>query len=211
MFISVLQQEVMIDGAPAFHWRVTRGPVAIIVAIFRLSADATAGQARLPGLDNRLVDPFQAPADTKAIVFLFLSVDCPISNRYAPEIRRLYDTFAKNGVLFWLIYPNPAESSEAIRNHLKAFAYPARALRDPAQALIRLAKATVTPEAAVFDRRGTLVYRGRIDDRYVNVGLQRPAPTTHDLEEALAATVAGRPVPRPATQAVGCFIADFLR
>jgi hypothetical protein len=58
---------------------------------------------------------------------------------------------------------------------------------------------------------GRVVYRGRIDDRYVDLGLERPAATTHDLADALAAVVAGKPVPHPNTQAVGCFIADFAR
>src|SRR5580698_1049726 len=59
--------------------------VAVAAAFaLRLSA-ASAPGLRLPDLDNRLVDPFQTAADTRAIVFLFISVDCPISNRYAPE------------------------------------------------------------------------------------------------------------------------------
>lgn len=176
-----------------------------------LARDGSRGALRFADLDNHLVDPFDAPPDTKATVFLFVSTDCPVSNRYAPEVRRLYDLFAPKGVLFWLIYPNPAESAEAIRTHIAAFAYPPRALRDPHQALVRLARATVTPEAAVFDRGRRLVYHGRIDDRYVNLGLERPAPTRHDLEDALSATLAGRKAPQPVTQAVGCFLADFLR
>src|SRR3989338_8852277 len=88
---------------------------AIVVAGPPGLAGGARAQVRLPDLDNRLVDTFQVPADPKAIVFVFLSVDCPISNRYAPEVRRLYDTFAKGGVSFLLIYPNHAESSEAIR------------------------------------------------------------------------------------------------
>lgn len=173
--------------------------------------EGSAGQVRLLDLGNRPVDPFQAPPGVKAIVFLFTSTDCPISNRYAPDIRRLYEAFAPKGVLFWLIYPNPADRPEVIREHVKAFAYPAGALRDPQHALVRLAKATVTPEAAVFDARGRLVYRGRIDDRYVDLGLERPAPTRRDLEEALTAMLAGKPVSPAITQAVGCFLADFLR
>ena len=63
--------------------------LAVLAAFaLRLSA-ATAPSLRLPDLDNRLVDPFQTAADTRAIAFLFISVDCTISNRYAPEIRRL--------------------------------------------------------------------------------------------------------------------------
>jgi len=70
----------------------------------------------------------------------------------------------------------------------------------------------VTPEAAVFvpgGPRARLVYRGRIDDRYVAFGRVRAAPTTHDLEDAVAATLAGRPVPHDVTPAVGCFIPDL--
>jgi hypothetical protein len=36
----------------------------------------------------------------------------------------------------------------------------------------------------------------------------RPAPTTSDLEDVLEAVLAGRPVPRDAAPAVGCFLAD---
>jgi len=169
-----------------------------------------AAALQLLDLNGRPVDPFQTTASSKAVVFLFTATDCPISNRYAPEVQRLYAEFAAKGVRFWLVYPNPAESADAIRAHEKSFGYPAEALRDPKQQLVKLAKATVTPEAAVFVN-GRLVYHGRIDDRIVDLGLERPSPTMHDLDEALTAVLAGKPVARPATQAVGCFIADFAR
>src|SRR6187397_2574547 len=91
---------------------------------------AAAPAVRLPDLENRLVDPFLAAESNKAIVFLFASVDCPISNRYAPVVQRLYETFSRRGVTFWLIYPNPSEPPAVIREHLKAFNYPVHALRD---------------------------------------------------------------------------------
>jgi hypothetical protein len=185
--------------------------VAVVAAFaLRLSA-ASAPGLRLPDLDNRLVDPFQTAAGTRAIVFLFISVDCPISNRYAPEVRRLNEKFAPRGVVFRLVYPNPAESAEAIRDHLKDYRYPVGAMRDPRQQLARFATATITPEAAVYDPLGRRLYLGRIDDRYVNLGLERPAPTRRDLEEALDATLEGKPVRQSMTQAVGCYIADFAQ
>ena len=97
------------------------------------------------------VDALQAPAGTKAIVFLFTSTDCPISNRYAPEVRRIADRFAAKGVVFRLVYPNPDETAAQITEHMSAFALRRRdeALRDPAHALVKAAGATVTPEAAV--------------------------------------------------------------
>ena len=40
----------------------------------------------------------------------------------------------------------------------------------------------ITPEVAVFDREGhQLIYDGRIDDWYVDLGRVAPAPTTHEL------------------------------
>lgn len=175
------------------------------------STQAAGGQLRLLTLDNRPSDPFQAAPGVKAIVFLFTSTDCPISNRYAPAVRRLYEAFAARGVRFWLVYPNPSDAPAAIRTHLKEYGYPMAALRDPHQDLVARAGATVTPEAAVFDTQGRMLYRGRIDDRYVEVGVDRPFATTHDLEEAIASVVAGRPVSHPTTHAVGCYLADFLR
>ena len=172
---------------------------------------AATPSVHLPDLDNRLVDPFLAAESSKAIVFLFASVDCPISNRYAPVVQRLYQTFSPQGVTFWLIYPNPTETPAAIRDHVKAFNYPVHALRDPKHELVKLTNVLVTPEVAVFDRSRREVYHGRIDDRYVNIGVERPAPTRQDLLEALTATLSGSPVKEASTQAVGCYIADFVQ
>jgi hypothetical protein len=163
-------------------------------------------------LSGAQVDALQAPAGTKAIVFLFTSTDCPISNRYAPEVQRVVGEFSSKGVVFRLVYPNPADRAAAIQEHMAAFSYPGavEALRDPAHALVKYTKATITPEVAVV-AGGRVVYRGRIDDRYVDLGVERPAPTQHDLADALAAVLAGKPVAQPTTQAVGCFISDFAR
>jgi thiol-disulfide isomerase/thioredoxin len=163
-------------------------------------------------LSGAPVDALQAPAGTKAIVFLFTSTDCPISNRYAPEVRRIAEAFGSKGVVFRIVYPNPSEKAKAIREHMAAYAYAgvAEAIRDPKLALVKFAGATVTPEAVVV-AGGKVVYRGRIDDRYVDLGRERPAPTERDLFDALTAILAGKPVPHATRQAVGCFISDFVR
>ena len=158
------------------------------------------------------VDALDAPAGTRAIVFLFTSTDCPISNRYAPEVRRIVQTFRPQGVEFRLVYPAVADGEASIREHMQAFSYAGTmtALRDPKFALVKYVGATITPEAAIY-AGGRIVYRGRIDDRYVDLGLERPAPTRRDLADALAAVLAGKPVAQATTQAVGCFIADLAR
>jgi len=172
--------------------------------------------ASVPGLalkdaDGRLVDPFLAAENSSAILFLFASVDCPVSNRYAPEIRRLHATFAPKNVAFWLVYPNPADTPDAVREHLKAFEYPVHALLDPRHDLVKVSGVSITPEAAVFTPGRALAYHGRIDDKFVSLGVERPAPTRHDLLDALTAVVAGKAPAEPSAPAVGCFIADFVQ
>jgi len=156
-------------------------------------------------------DPFQPAAGTTATVLLFVSSTCPVSNRYAPDFRRLSDEYSRAGVAFWLIYPDPADTDKDVREHISEFKLPGTPIRDVSHALTKRAGATITPEAAVYNRRGQLTYRGRIDDRYSAVGIERATATRHDLRDAIAATLAGTPVKDSRTQAVGCYIADFDR
>ena len=142
-------------------------------------------------------------------VLIFVSTECPISNRYAPEITRLYHEFAARGVRFQLVYPNPLDTEAAVAKHLEEYGYPQIAQRDPNHALVKKAGVTITPEAAIFDARQRLVYRGRIDDRFVELGRERSVPAHHDLRNALTASLSGRRVTPSRTQAVGCFIADM--
>jgi len=185
---------------------------AALVASFLLAAIQAAAQVRVETIDGAPVDALAAGNSVKATVFLFTSTDCPISNRYAPEVRRIVSAFGAKGVEFRLVYPNPAEQASAIREHMASFGYAGtiQAVRDPKLALAKFVKATVTPEAAVVVR-GRVVYLGRIDDRYVDLGLERPSASAHDLADALSDVLAGRPVAHARTQAVGCFIADFSR
>ena len=152
-------------------------------------------------------DPL-ADARGKTAVLLFLSAECPISNRYAPELRRLYGRFAGPSVVFYAVYPNPGENESTVRAHVQEFGIPGRWLTDSDHALVRKAGVRVTPEAAVFAPDGRMVYRGRIDDRYAELGKMRPRPRHRDLEEALQAVVAGRAAPRSQAPAVGCAVQD---
>lgn len=142
------------------------------------------------------------------MVFLFVSVDCPISNSYAPEFRRLNDEFAPKGFAFKLVYPIEDQSENAVREHLKAYELKLDAFRDPAHALVKAAQARVTPEAAVFVPGKGWVYRGRIDDRHVDFGKKRASATQHDLRDALRALADGKPVSTNVTRAVGCYISN---
>ena len=67
----------------------------------------------------------------------------------------------------------------------------------------------MTPEAALFNSSGTLLYRGRIDDRVTDFGKARLEANVRDLENALAAIEANSNIPVARTEAIGCFISDL--
>lgn len=173
------------------------------------AVQTAASDLRVVDLDGRALDPLGGDPDIRATVFLFTTTDCPIANRYAPDLRRLFETYAPRGVRFWLVYANPAEPSDTIRAHVARFGYPMPPVRDPRHELIRRLGITVTPESVVVDSEGRTVYRGRIDDRYVDFGVERPAATRKDLQRALDAVLSGAAVESPTTRAVGCIVADF--
>jgi len=146
--------------------------------------------------------------DARAIALFFVRTDCPISNRYAPEIRSIVAGYEPRGIRFWLVYPDPTETEPLIRRHLAEYELGVPALRDPDYALVHQSGVTITPEVAVFRPDRTLAYRGRIDDRHVDFGQARPAATVHDLTRALDELLAGDPITTPRTRAVGCDIPD---
>ena len=157
----------------------------------------------LATIDGRMIDPFAGAA--RATVFVFIHPDCPVSNRYAPELNRLHDEYAARGIQLFAVYPGREDDDEDIRAHYKAYGVRAEALRDPDFRLADLARVTMTPEAAVFVN-DQLVYRGRIDDRAPRLGVWRPRAGARDLADVLTRIAGGETPSLRTTQAVGCYI-----
>jgi hypothetical protein len=163
------------------------------------------------GIDGHNITTLAAPG-TKYIAAIFVATDCPISNRYLPSLTRLSQQFAPRGIRFWLVYPNPGDTLAAVRAHQKQYpaasAMPELIVPDPR--FLAHAHVHVTPEAAIFPAGNTMaqptLWHGRIDDRYLTFGTQRPAATRHDFTDALDAVLAGRQPALPAAPPVGCAI-----
>ncbi|MGZ5529927.1 MAG: thioredoxin-like domain-containing protein [Limisphaerales bacterium] len=147
-------------------------------------------------------------SNAKVVVLVFVSSECPISNKFAPELERLSHKFPTNEVSFNLVYPNASDSESKIAEHRRDFNLTGTYLRDPNHTLTKTAHATITPEAAVFDAHRNLVYRGRVNDQYLALGKGRPEPTQHDLEDAIKATLDGHKPKHAHIEAIGCFIQD---
>lgn len=161
--------------------------------------------------DGQAIDPLTDAAPI--VVLAFVAPDCPISNRYAPELRRIADALPKDRVRGWMVYPDADVDAAAIERHRLEYALPWPALRDPEHRLVASAQARVTPEVAVFvrgpDDARTLAYHGRIDDRVPEFGRARATASEHDFEDALAAVLRGEAPARASAVAVGCPIDDL--
>jgi hypothetical protein len=140
-------------------------------------------------------------------VLIYLTPDCPIANQYAPEIRRICDSYGPKGARCYLVYADPWLTADVVRKHAQDFhgsRYPA--ILDSDYKLVDAAGATVSSETAVFSPGGKLEYRGRIDDFNAALGVPRQHATRHDLRDALDALVAGRSIANTRTEAIGCFL-----
>lgn len=182
--------------------------LAALVAWSPVCGGAEAPDTRLRDMAGKVANPFGAEQakGARLLVFIFLRVDCPVANVYAPEISRLAKEYGAKGVAFRLVYCDPDETPEVIGKHLADFEYAIPALRDPELAFAKRSRVKVTPEAAVYQADGSLIFHGRIDDRYADYGKARPQPTVRDLAQALDAALAGKKVPAASGPAVGCFI-----
>lgn len=159
----------------------------------------------LSGVDGR-THTAEEWRDHAAVVLFFLGADCPISNRYAPEISRIVRDYSPKRVLFEIVYSDPDTTAKEADQHDREFGLKMTALMDPMQLLAARTGAAITPTAVALSPQGEVLYRGRIDDRYVDLATYRDAPQRQDLRLALDAILSHKAVAQPTTQAVGCFL-----
>lgn len=187
----------------------------LLLAAASPAADPTPATDRL----NKKIDNFTLTAadgkaaalhdltDRKAVVVVFLSFDCPVSNHYATTLAELHAAHADQGVAFAGVVPGD-EPAAAVVKKAAEFKLPFPVYADPKLAAADALKATTTPEAFLLDHNFVLRYRGRIDNAFVARLKKNPRVTDHDLRDALGSLLAGKPVATPATKAVGCPIAS---
>src|SRR5689334_12605533 len=82
---------------------------------------------------------FPIQTDAKVVVLVFISSECPISNKFAPELERLAHEFSTNDVSFNLVYANASDTDSKIADHRRDFHLSAPFLRDQKHALVKIA------------------------------------------------------------------------
>lgn len=186
---------------------------ALFTSLFNFStrtghADTSPAVITLQTLDNKSVTPLISKSG-KPTVIIFITTDCPIANALAPEINRLYNHYQSQGIDFTLIHVDPEISTDDAKKHATDYSLKPPIVVDRKHQLVKAGEAKVTPQTAVFDSKGKLVYTGRINNQWTDYGKRRAKATEHNLRDTLDALLAGKPAPNNQTTAVGCYIPDL--
>jgi peroxiredoxin len=157
---------------------------------------------KLLGTDGKPV-MLHSLKDKSAVVAVFLSFECPVSNSYVPVLNELAARFKDKKVRFLVIVPTRDGAAELARQ-AKEYHLACPVYTDAGLTAARAFGAKTVPEAFVLDGKFTPRYRGRIDDSYLRRLQKKPSTEHHDLRDAIEAVLAGKPVREAVTTPVGC-------
>ncbi|MDP2039287.1 MAG: thioredoxin family protein [Ignavibacteria bacterium] len=139
--------------------------------------------------------------NSKAIVLIFVSTQCPVSNAYNERMEKLYNRYKDKNVKFFGINSNKSETADDIKKHSDEKNLQFAILKDENNIVADKFEASSTPEAYVLNGNLEIVYHGRIDDNRKADDVQ-----TSDLSVAIDEILAGKAVSNPKTKAFGCSI-----
>src|SRR5262249_35283771 len=146
---------------------------AVLLATTGVRAEDTGSNAKL----NKKIDnlTFKDAAgktvslhdlkDKKAVVVVFLSFECPVSNSYAPLLNDLVKQYGARDVAFLGLCTNDETPADVARR-VQEFKLTFPVYKDASFTAANAMQAEMTPEAFVLDHNFVLRYRGRIDDGY---------------------------------------------
>ncbi len=160
----------------------------------------------LKGVDEKYysLEDFQ---DAKALLIIFICNHCPYVKTKIPVIKDLEEKYRDEGLIVVGINPNesvnyPEDSFKNMQKVAKEKDYRFYYLHDETQDVARRYGAVCTPDPFLFDSEQRLAYHGRLDDA-LNPGA---VPTKHDMDEAIALVLKGKPVDRGVLPSRGCSI-----
>jgi peroxiredoxin len=158
--------------------------------------------SKLRGPDGNTVD-WSVP-ERGALVVVFYSSECPISNAYSPTLNRLVAEFPAGKLKLVGVCVDPDLSSADIAAHARDFELKFPVVQDRRGLAAAALGATVTPEAFVIDPTGRVRYHGRIDAQFAARQKRNANPMGEELRDAVTALLDGREVPTAHVEAVGC-------
>jgi peroxiredoxin len=173
------------------------------LAIGRVAPMASVKMSGVDGKSLSIADVKGA----KGTLVVFTCNSCPFAKAWASRIAELGNTYVQQGIGVLAINSNdPSLKDEdgmpAMQERAKALGLAFPYVMDATSDVARAFGATRTPEAFLFDARGKLVYHGAVDDN----PHQPDQVSARWLNDALAATAAGKAVATKETKSLGCTI-----
>ena len=138
-------------------------------------------------------------------VTFFISPTCKICQYYALYMQELPIRFSLEKFTFRALMPGKHVTNEIALKYQSRYSITFPVSVDSLQEHKSM-KATVTPEVFVTDKDGVVIYHGRIDDSYLDVGKRRSLVKNHELDEVLKALDKAEVVKVRHVPAVGCII-----
>ena len=185
------------------------GAVIAACTLATVQAERTAGR---PIGDFTVVEPgsgrrvsFGDFRGSRAVVLVFLGMDCPISNLILPRLSAMADAYRSRGVAFLGINSNDHELADDVAEYSRSHGLNFPMLMDTRHAVADQLRVDRLCEVLVIDERGLVRYQGALDDQY-GLGTRKEAPTRASVVEALEALLRGAAVKVPHTPVFGCLI-----
>lgn len=139
-------------------------------------------------------------------VYIFIAEKCPISIYMTSDLKRITETFNSHAD-FILVFPAYNSTQKSAVKFKESYNLDScKIVLDKDHRLTKTLKATITPEVVITNYINQIVYRGRINDSYLEPGKRRHYYTGNDLFDALGLLIENKPVPQPWKPAVGCLI-----
>ncbi len=186
--------------------------VGSVIAACTLATVQAERKAGRPVGDFTLVEPGSGRkvssrdfGGSRAVVLVFLGMDCPISNLILPRLTAMADAYRSRGVKFVGVNSNDHELANDVAEYARSHGLNFPMYMDERHAVADLLRVDRLCEVLVIDERGRLRYQGALDDQY-GLGTRKVAPTRAYVAEALDAVLRGSAVKVPQTPVFGCLI-----
>jgi AhpC/TSA family len=148
--------------------------------------------------------PRGALSQDKFRVIVFLSTECPVSQKYTSIIRQLTDSFP--AVTFTVVFPGKWKKKKINLFTEKYFEGKINIISDRKYKLADKYKATITPEVFLVNGQNHVLYAGAINNWFEKPGTNRTVITAHYLKYAIDCALNGKEIEIKKTKAVGCLI-----
>lgn len=124
-------------------------------------------------------------------------------------INQIYKQYKDSAVSFLLVFPSSTDTPKKIKRFLKTYHIEIPYTSDPNLNLVKTYNATVTPQCFVMSSDSSIIYSGKIDNWFYEVGKYRQVTTEYYLLDAIIAARTNKKPQITKTEPVGCFINKY--